>query len=314
MNAQSAASAAGVLSAADLDVNRSGALSDSQRRNLRSMDRGIRKQDLVFAVLAATIGVILLTATGPAPNAWARPFAGAAFLAAAAFELYRATPMGDALTRDLWSGRVQTLDGAVLKSHYSGRQMTFYYLEVAGRRFDVGHATYEAAPDAGYVRLFFLPRSHKLVNLERLADAPLPPGEVTPQEMIQTMAAAYRTRDHVQKAETMARLGAMEDAVKSEFTAPAAPPPAAERDPRPLAEAILGTWKLGVMSLSFMPDGTVVAVLPNGPQRGRWSIGSDGRLHADAMGRDIAGQAWVAGGLLTVEADGGAMTFHRATS
>jgi hypothetical protein len=314
MDAQSAAPTAGVLSAADLDVNRSGALSDTQRRNLRSMDRGIRKQDLVFAVLAAAVGILVLTSTGPAPNAWLRPVAGVAFLIAAAFELYRATALGDALSQDLRNGRVQALDGAVMRRRSSGKTTTFYYLEVAGRRFEVGRAAFETAPDAGYVRLFFLPRSHKVVNLERLPDRPLPPGEITPQEVFSTMAAAFRTHDRVQKAEAFAQLGAMGTAVKAEFTAPAAPPPPDQRDPGPLAEAILGTWKLGVMSLSFMPDGTVVAVLPNGPQRGRWSIGADGRLHADAMGRDIAGQAWVAGDALTIEADGGALTYHRASS
>ena len=68
-----------------------------------------------------------------------------------------------------------------------------------------------------------------------------------------------------------------------------APAPTGELDPRPLAEAILGTWQTGPISMVFMPDGTMVATLPGGQQRrGHWSIGSDGKLHSDATGRDQA--------------------------
>jgi hypothetical protein len=56
---------------------------------------------------------------------------------------------------------------------------------------------------------------------------------------------------------------------------PATPPAAADRDPRPLAQAILGKWQMGPMSMTFMPDGTMVATFMGGQQRqGHWSVGA----------------------------------------
>jgi hypothetical protein len=52
-------------------------------------------------------------------------------------------------------------------------------------------ATYDAAPDAGVVRLYYLPRSRRVVNLERLPNAPLP-DVVTPQTMAASVRAAVR--------------------------------------------------------------------------------------------------------------------------
>jgi len=83
---------------------------------------------------------------------------------------------------------------------------------------------------------------------------------------------------------------------------------------RPLDEAILGTWRMGPTSVSFMPNGTMVATLPGGrQQQGRWSIGADGRLHADAPGLGQAAEAWVAGDTLTVAENGQGLSFKRAT-
>jgi hypothetical protein len=104
----------------------------------------------------------------------------------------------------------------------------------------------------------------------------------------------------------------MEDAMRREFTGQASPPPGAERDPRPLAEAIVGQWRAGPMSLSFAADGTVAVVLPSGQERrGRWRVDAAGRLHADVTGSEQAGDARVVGDALTVLLDGTAVTFRR---
>ena len=42
-----------------------------------------------------------------------------------------------------------------------------YYLVISGRRLLTYRSAYDAAPDAGYVRAYFLPRTRRLVNLER---------------------------------------------------------------------------------------------------------------------------------------------------
>jgi len=49
-------------------------------------------------------------------------------------------------------------------------------------------------------------------------------------------------------------------------------------------------------------------------QRGRWSIGQDGRLHASGEGRDRATDAWVAGDVLTVAENGQGMAYRRAAA
>lgn len=53
-----------------------------------------------------------------------------------------------------------------------------FYLHVGERRFDVGRPAYEAAPEDGIVRVYVLPSSDRIVNLERIADAPPTPLEV----------------------------------------------------------------------------------------------------------------------------------------
>jgi hypothetical protein len=69
------------------------------------------------------------------------------------------------------------------------------------------------------------------------------------------------------------------------------------------------------MSLSFLADGTMVATLPGGrQQRGRWSIGADGQLHASGNGRDRATDAWVAGDVLTISENGQGMAYRRAAT
>jgi hypothetical protein len=69
---------------------------------------------------------------------------------------------------------------------------------------------------------------------------------------------------------------------------------------------------MGPMSMTFMPDGTLVANLPGGRrQTRRWPIGPDGRLHANSSGRDQATDAWVAGDVLTISEYGQGLAYHR---
>jgi hypothetical protein len=102
------------------------------------------------------------------------------------------------------------------------------------------------------------------------------------------------------------------EALKDAMLPPATPPPADRRDPRPLAEAIVGTWHWGLMRITFGADGGASATLPTGrSQSGRWSIGADGKLHVAEMGQDIATDAWVDGDTLTVVEDGQAIACRR---
>ena len=223
----------------------------------------------------------------------------------------------DALTLDLRAKRVESVEGAIAKRQdfsqgRSSGQAYYYYLDVAGRSFRVGQTGYEAAPDAGFVKLYYLPRSHHVVNLERLPDRPLPAG-TTPRDVIREVGTALRSHDQVARAEAFADMAALGNAFKAQTTQPAAPPPANLRDPRPLQQAILGTWQNTVMTVTFSRDGTVTATLPIGPERhGQWSVDAAGRLLADVTGHEQAVDAWVVGDKLTISAQGEGLTFTRS--
>lgn len=303
--------------AADLDTNRSGRLSDAQRIGFQGLARAGRKDEVIGAVFCGGFAVLLLAAGGPSPNAWVRPVAGAIFFAVAALLLIRAATAGDSLTQDLRSGRVETVEGAIGKRTYESEgensTHTLYYLEVAGRSFEVDSTAYRAAPEVGIVSLYVLPRSHVILNLERMPDRPLPAGATTAAAVIGAAITAVRSQDPVQAAEARAELAAIKNAMQPERSSVLTPPPADQRDPRPLAEAIVGSWQTGPISMAFLPDGTMVATLPGGRQEsGRWSVGSDGRLHANVTGRDQATDAWVAGDILTISEGGRALAYRRA--
>jgi hypothetical protein len=303
--------------AADLDTNRSGRLSDPQRKRLRGMARAGRKDEFIGAVFCAGLGVVLIAAPGLSLHEWYRPVGGAVSLLVAVI-LLREAVSGDSMTKDLRSGRVERLEGAIARStrEQQGQHSMhrLYYLEVAGQSFEVDSTTYNAAPDVGIVALYILPRSHVILNLERMPDRPLPAGATTsPAAAIGAAIAASMSGDPARAAEARAELSAIGNAIHAEASAAATPPPLSQRDPRPLAQAILGTWQTGPISTTFMPDGTVVMTLPGGRQhQGRWSIGSDGRLHSNSAGRDTATDAWVAGDTLTISENGQGMTYRRA--
>ena len=300
-----------------LDANRAGRLTDAQLAGLQRYDRGPRGNHLWVAVFCVILAVVLFRSTSPAPRAWLRPYAGVAALLVAAGLVLRTLGIGGRLARDLRAGRVEAVDGAITKIHDSSGGSSagsaYNALQVAGQRFPVLRGTYAAAPDAGIVRLYYLPTSRHVVNLERLPDRPLPAGALeSPLDVLKSLGGSLGSRG-VAGAEARATLAAMESAMRREFTADRTPPPPAERDPRPLAEAILGRWRAGPFSLEFAPDGTASMTLPNGQQRrGRWRVDASGRLHADGIEGEMVGEAWVVGDTLTVAAEDDAYRFRRA--
>lgn len=302
--------------AADLEANRSGRLTDPQRTRLRGAARAGRKDEFIGALFCIGVGVVLVAAPGLSLNILIRLGAGAAFLLVAVL-LLREAAGGDSLTKDLRSGRVERLEGAIAKNTREVRGQnsthTLYYLEVAGQSFEVDSTTYDAAPEAGIVGLYTLPRSHAILNLERLPDRPLPAGATTSPASVLGVIASLRSGDPEKAAEARAELAAIGNAMQAERSAAAIPPPVGQRDARPLAEAILGTWQTGPISTTFMPDGTLVTTLPGGrSHEGSWSIGSDGKLHSNSAGRETATDVWVAGDVLTISAEGQGMSYRRA--
>ncbi|HLY14736.1 MAG TPA: hypothetical protein VKR24_10320, partial [Candidatus Limnocylindrales bacterium] len=253
-----------------LAANQGGQLTDAQRQLYRSDDRSTRRTELYLAVGAIVIAVLLITSTGPAPNAAFRPVVAALCVVAAVILVVRATLSPDSLSRDLGAGTVVSIDGAVLRSIRQGQRTEWFQLQVAGQRFDVPRSVYNAAPEAGYVRVYYLPRSRKVVNLEVLPNKAVPAGlAADPQALAQVAFAGLKTHDPTQRAEAMAEMAALGQSFQAGTTAAATPPPAAAGAP-PLAEAIVGSWRSGPIGVTFAADGSMTTKLPGGhDQAGR---------------------------------------------
>ena len=294
-----------------LDANRRGELSDVQLRNFGAQSRdgaGVSSSSAGFLVAGA---VLFGFFASPTSSVILRALITIGCVAIAAFLVVRSITGGDALTRDLRRVQVQSVEGAIGKRRLGGR-LTTYFLQVGDRRFKVGRATYDAAPDAGFVRLYFLPRSRKIVNLERLPNAPLP-SEVTVQTVVQSLSAAIGAHGQRQRNEARAGMASIGDALKANLPQPTAAPPPDARDPRPLGEAIVGTWNNALTTVTFSADGRVTMTphMLGAKRDGRWSVDGTGRLRADITGGHETADAWVAGNQLTITVEGEGLTFTR---
>ncbi len=309
------------LNADALETNRGGRLTAIQRNGLRSNSRGMRKAEFQFATIFTVIGLLVWFGPGPAKYANVKPLVGIAFLALAGALVVRAFLGADPLTRDLRSGHVESVEGAISKwtiqTGSSSLGSTSHVAQVGKVRVETGAAAYDALPGAGIVRLYYLPHSHHLVNFEVLADRPLPEGALTDVHVaLKDARQAFigsLTAGPVKEADARAELAAIGRAMTAGFSPDGTTaPPAAARDPRPLAEAILGSWTSPMLILLFAGDGSVTATLAGGMKRsGRWSVDASGKLVSDVTGGDGAADAWVSGDRLTIELNGQALTLQR---
>lgn len=300
-----------------LTENAAGRLTDEQRRRWRQMSRGFRKAELSFAVIFLIIGALVAFAPGTAKDATIKPLIGLVCLVIAVILVVRALTGGDKITADVRAGRVESIDGAIAKhiinSGTGDSTSESHYLDVGGKRFETGPDGYEAAPDMGYVRLYFLPRSHRVVNLQ-LIHGPATPDltAMSMPEIAQTVLGGLHSHGEVARAEARAQMGAMATQLQSQLHADATPPPSDQLDARPLAQAILGTWRNPMMTVSFAADGTGTQTMMNGRQTaGRWSVDVQGQLHAELMGQDETAAAWISGDTLTISIGTTALAFQR---
>jgi hypothetical protein len=299
-----------------LTVNAAGRLTDQQRARWRQMSRGMRKAELSFAVIFAIIGALVAFAPGPAKDATIKPLIGLGCLVIVVVLVVRALTGGDKITADVRAGRVQSIDGAIAKHvvHSQSGQSSSesHFLDVGGQRFETGPLGYAAAPDAGYVRLFFLPRSHRVVNLQ-LIPGPAVPDITTMSvpEVAHTVLGAMHGGE-VARAEARAQMATMATQFQAQVHADATPPPSDQLDVRPLAQAIIGTWKNPMMTVRFAADGTGTQTMMNGRETsGQWSVDAQGQLHATLMGQDETAAAWIAGDTLTISIGTMALAFQR---
>ena len=290
--------------------NRAGRLTGAQRKNLGAMSRSWRKAEVQFAGIFAVIALLVLFAQGPARYAVTKPLLGIAFLILAVTLVVIAVVGADPITRDARAGRVASAEGAIRKwtetTHGRSSNTTSHYAEVDNVRVEMSQSSYQDVPDAGIVRIFYLPNSHRLVNFEQLADSPLPDGALTdPHFALKAVAGSI-----FGSADARADLAAMEHVVQAQVKTSLTPPAAVGT--KLLGDVLPGTWTNPMMSVTFGVDGSVSAVLPAGMKRsGHWSVDSSGHLITDLMGLQGSLEAWITGEELTVELGGQGVTLHR---
>jgi hypothetical protein len=300
------------FSAEALAQNRSGHLTGDQAIRFQRMVSGRRTGTRGLAVPVGAIGALLLILSGPEGNAVERHLAGWGFVAAAALIL--AAPRFDPLAADVREGRVETVQGAVGKRRTQSKGpaggTTRYYLNIAGRQLQTYLSAYEAAPDAGYVIAYYLPRTRRLVNLERLPNPPLPsdPGEA--RDMFGRIARALVTHDP--DALARANAGGLMDAAQELNVEPSDAP----RGPVAgglVREALVGRWTHPLVTVTLAEDGTAtLTTIVGSTQTGHWSIDGHGRLLTDATGIMEPMDAALDDGRLTIQLDGRRLTLTRA--
>jgi hypothetical protein len=206
---------------------------------------------------------------------------------------------------------VESVEGAIGKRRTSsGRAQSRYYLDVGDRTFSVGRSTFHDAPDAGWVRVYYLPLSRMIVNLDRVANASAAP-EMTRDGIVRALGATL-SGNRREANEARAGIARVAEALKASFDGSAQQPSAGARDPRPLDQAILGTWTNPLIRVTFSEGGVATVRMFGGDKDGKWSIDPDGKLRAGLMGHEQSVDAWVAGNTLTIVAEGRAITFTRA--
>lgn len=249
------------LSAEALDSNRRGELTATQRdRYARRLQRRNRSALGLATALLAVAGLVgILTAHSLTPI-WRIGIVGVALGVALSLVLRVLTGGDKALGRDLRHGQVQAVSGPISKEQESAMDVnstSIYILKVGDQRFKVAAATFEATPSNGQVRLYYLPASRTVVNLEAFTDE-TPPGAA-----------------------------------------------------RPLAEAIVGSWRNHFAKASFTVDGRVTANVMGRHSAGEWSVDTEGLLHAEIAGRREVAQASINGDELRITLTGRVITLAR---
>jgi hypothetical protein len=81
--------------------------------------------------------------------------------------------------------------------------------------------------------------------------------------------------------------------------------------PRPLAQAIIGSWRNHFAKATFTADGRVSASVMGRHSAGEWSVDTDGRLHAEIAGRREVAEASVTDDELRITLTGRVVTLAR---
>jgi hypothetical protein len=234
------------------------------------------------------------------------------------------------ITGDLRKGEVRWVEGGIRKTRPLDMSQSTttsstpkYALEVGGESFDVpSHTVWDAVPEVGYFRLYYLPRSRMAINLERLPDPPVDASD--PQDVIraawQAVGAALRpgirNRDLARKADSAAHADAMLRAAMTQGQSGA--DSTVETGTGSVTEAgLVGTWRSVFVTVDVRPDGTLtLTAATQPPQTGRWHLDSAARLHllldGAAQTEEMITTVSLAGSRLNVELFGQTITLERA--
>jgi hypothetical protein len=244
-----------------LDSNRRGELTAAQRDGFtRLLQRRNRSALGIAGVLLAVTVVVGVFAAPSLSPVWRIATVGVPLGIAISLILRVLTGGDKALGRDLRHGQVLAVSGPITKEQESAMDVdstSICILKVSDQRFTVAAMTFEAAPSSGQVRLYYLPASRKVVNLEAVTDS--------------TRASA----------------------------------------PRPLAQAITGSWRNQFAKATFTSDGHVTASVMGRHSEGQWSVDAEGLLHAEIAGRSEIAQASVSGNELRITLAGRVVTLTR---
>jgi hypothetical protein len=302
------------------EVNRAGRMTGDQHRRMRLLMWRTRINMILAGVLALALAAALVWQGRTDQYAIVYYLVASMFIVGSLAIVYYALFHRDDLATDMRAGTIETVEGAIGKHErkltHDTSTMNNYFLEVDGRNFELDKAGYDAAPEAGWVRAYVLPTSHRVVNLEILPDRPVEDGH--PSDAARAMAnarliAAIEAKDLKAVNEARAGIAAMTNLMAAELTKAVVAPAADKLDPRPLVEAIVGTWTMGPVSMTFRSDGTMASTLPGGrKQVGKWSVDRHGKLLSSATGEKVGADAWVAADVLTIADGERGLTFKRA--
>lgn len=293
-----------------LEANRSGRLTPEQVVAFKA-EAATDRSNLLFAGVAiAGLGIALLfgALTGKIAGSGVGPLLlGSAFVVVGVVVGFSGGIGGSrAKIARADAGRVTSLEGPIKRervdrrssldggsAHYSPGNEYAYYLVVGDRRFDVGEPQWDAAPEDGIVRVYLLGDSSRIVNLERIADAPPPEVPAVVRFALERAAASSDPAHAAQARAMLAQAGVMSSVVDAPAAgAPAAPgapvvaaAPTADAAPSaaaiPLEQAIVGTWKsdLAGITYEFRADGSVVAASErHGSGDQRWAMAGPAAL------------------------------------
>jgi hypothetical protein len=139
----------------DLAANRQGQLSTRQRLGLT---RGV--VGLQVVTLGALALLVWMLVSAPQTEPWSALILGL-ILAGIAYATYRRV-------NDLLGGQVVWLEGVISRVEDSSGDSSSYYYVLAGQRFSVSSTAYAALVESLRYRLYYTPRTKKLVSIEPL--------------------------------------------------------------------------------------------------------------------------------------------------